>query len=100
MPPKNITSPVTVNDAGARFGPATSRRLFFLEQEANPVVRLDRKGKALPRVRLDLPDNGSRRDGPGRFESRGVTMIIHASGCAFTVIPCGGDCVAPKAATP
>jgi hypothetical protein len=93
------TKPINVTDS-VSVAPAASRRLFFLEREANPAVPLDRKGRPLPRVRLDLPDNGSRRDGPGRFESRGVTMIIHASGCDFTTIPCSGDCVAPKAATP
>jgi len=90
--------PVNVTD-GASVAPSASRRLFFLEREASPVP-LDRKGRARPLVRLDLPDNGSRRNGPGRSESGNVVMVVHREGCNFPVTRCRGECLAPEVATP
>jgi hypothetical protein len=89
---KTITlNAVTVGDGSGRFAPATSRRLFYFEQQAAPV----RVGSSKPpqtRVRFNLPDNGNHRlQGPGIYESGRVTKVVHEPGCPFPRMPCDGE---------
>jgi hypothetical protein len=100
MPKTTTNNGVTVGDGGARFAPATSRRLFYFEREAAPVL-VGSSARVQTRVRLNLPDNGAHRDrGPGVYRNGNITQVIHADGCNFPVSRCRGECTTPREVAP